>query len=308
MKILVTGGAGFIGSHLVEACLEAGHDLTVVDDLSRGKKEHVPRGARLYVMDIQDGAIKQVFEKTRPEVIFHQAAQVNVRESVADPLFDAKINILGSVNLLQLAVEFGTKKFIFASTGGAIYGDQEYFPADENHPTRPLSPYGIAKLTVERYLYFYQKVHGIESVSLRYSNVYGPRQDPYGEAGVVAIFMERMLSKKPVLINGPGEQTRDFVYVRDVVKANMKALDLNVSGEINIATGIEASVNHIFKIIKDITGSNAKENHGPAKSGETFRSVLDIKKAKRELDWKPEFNLDEGLKLTAEFYGSQAKT
>jgi UDP-glucose 4-epimerase len=302
MRILVTGGAGFIGSQVAEAYADAGHELVVVDDLSHGRKEYVPRPARLYIMDIQDKGMRQVFDKHRPEVVNHHAAQVNVRESVKDPIKDAQVNILGSLNLLNLSIQAGVKKFIFASTGGAVYGEQEYFPADENHPTRPLSPYGIAKLTVEKYLYFFQKTHGLSCLLLRYSNVYGPRQDPYGEGGVVAIFAERMLNRKPVTINGSGEQTRDFVYVQDVVRANLLALDRDVSGEINIATGKETPVNKIFQAIREITATDVDENHGPAKPGENFRSVLDINRARRELNWEPEISLEQGLKLTAEFF------
>ncbi len=308
MKVLVTGGAGFIGSHLADACLEAGHETVVVDDLSRGAREQVPRRAALYVMDIRDGALRQVFEKHGPEAVFHHAAQASVRDSVADPAEDARINILGSLNLVSLAVQFGVKKFIFASTGGAIYGNQDYYPADENHPVRPLSPYAISKLAFEKYLYFFRQTHGLKALSLRYSNVYGPRQDPYGEGGVVAIFMERMLGDNPVTINGSGEQTRDFVYVGDVVRANMLALDRDAGGEINIATGRETSVNEMFGIIKQMTGSGVEEHHGPAKPGETFRSVLAVKKAAEELGWKPEVSLEQGLKLTAEFYRSMVKS
>jgi len=302
LRILVTGGAGFIGSHVAEAYVEAGHEVVIVDDLSHGRKEHVPRSARLYIMDIQDKGLGQVFDKHRPELVNHHAAQVNVRESVKDPINDARVNILGSLNILKLSIEAGVKKFIFASTGGAIYGNQEYFPADENHPTRPLSPYGIAKLTVEKYLYFSQKTHGLSCLALRYSNVYGPRQDPYGEGGVIAIFSERMWHNKPVIINGSGEQTRDFVYVQDVARANLLALDRDISGEINIATGKEVSVNKIFQVIREITASNVDNNHGPAKPGENFRSVLDINRARKELNWKPEVALEQGIKLTAQFF------
>lgn len=302
MRVLVTGGAGFIGSHIVDACLEAGHEVAVIDNLSHGSRKNLPREAALFIMDIRDRALMQVFEKHRPEAIFHQAAQVNVRDSVADPMKDAEINILGSLNLLQLAADFNVKKLVFASTGGAIYGDQESFPADESHPVRPLSPYGVAKLAVEKYLYFFANTRGLKSVALRYSNVYGPRQDPFGEGGVVAIFMERMLKNEKVVINGSGEQTRDFVYVSDVAGANMLALEKDAGGEINIATGREVSVNDIFRIIKEITRAGVEESHGPAKPGETFRSMLAVEKAEKELGWKPGVSLEQGLRLTAEFY------
>jgi UDP-glucose 4-epimerase len=306
MRVLVTGGAGFIGSHVANAYLEAGHEVVVVDDLSRGKKEYAPKKARLFVMDIRDKGLKTVFEKVKPEIVNHHAAQISVVNSVADPMGDAQINIMGSLNLIGLSIESGVKRFIFASTGGAIYGDQEYFPADEKHPTMPLSPYGIAKLAVEKYLYSFLQTRGLKSICLRYSNVYGPRQDPFGEGGVVAIFMEKMLNNNPITINGKGDQTRDFVYVQDVARANLKALERSAGGEINIATGREISVNDIFKSIKDITGSDVEENHGPAKAGEAFRSVLSADKAKAELGWEPEVTFEEGLKLTAEFFRSTA--
>lgn len=302
MKVLLTGGAGFIGSHIARTYLEAGHEVAVVDDLSHGKKERSPRAARLHVMDVRDKALKHVFEKFRPDVVNHHAAQINVRESVKDPVNDAQINILGSINLLNLCVETGVKKFIFASTGGAIYGEQKAFPANEEHPAFPLSPYGVAKLAVEKYMYVFNKAHGLDCVSLRYSNVYGPGQDPYGEAGVIAIFCERLIKGKPVVINGSGEQTRDFVFVEDVVTANLLALDKKISGEINIATGIETTINEIFKRLKGFISSKVEESHGPAKAGENMRSVLDITRAKEELGWQPGVSLDEGLKRTVDFF------
>jgi len=218
MKILVTGGAGFIGSHVVDAYVEAGHDVVVVDDLSSGKPENVNAKAKLVQMDIRDAGFERVVAEHRIEVISHHAAQMDVRRSVADPAFDASINVLGGLNVLEAARKQGVVKFIFASTGGAIYGEQEYFPADEQHPLRPLSPYGITKLATEKYLYFYKEVHGLNSVILRYANVYGPRQNPHGEAGVVAIFCSKILEGQQPVINGNGKQTRDYTFVGDIVR------------------------------------------------------------------------------------------
>jgi UDP-glucose 4-epimerase len=225
MKILVTGGAGFIGSHVVDAYLELGHEVVVVDNLSSGSIENLNPKAKFYKMDIRDSDIEDLFKNEKPDIVNHHAAQMDVRKSVEDPIYDADVNIIGSLNLLQNCIRYGVKKFIFASTGGAIYGEQDYFPADEEHPTRPLSPYGVAKLTVEKYLYFYKEVHGLNYVVLRYANIYGPRQNPHGEAGVVAIFTSKMLKGEQPVINGDGFQTRDYTFVGDVVRANVLALN-----------------------------------------------------------------------------------
>lgn len=303
MKILVSGGAGFIGSHIVDAYISAGHKVVVVDDLSRGKKEQVNKRAKFYQANICDRKkLESVFKREKPQVINHHAAQIDVRKSVADPAMDAQTNIIGSINLAELAVKYKSKKFIFASTGGALYGEQDYFPADECHPIRPLSPYGIAKRSVELYLYYYHKIHKLEYISLRYSNVYGPRQDPFGEAGVVAIFAQRLWRKEPVIINGTGKQTRDFVYVGDVVRANLLALKPGVIGEYNIGTGRETSVNEIYQLLASATGAKGKPIHGPAKKGEQMRSVLDARLARKVIGWKPEVKLEQGIKLTAQFF------
>lgn len=303
MKILVSGGAGFIGSHIVDAYISAGHKVVVVDDLSRGKKEQVNKRAKFYQVNICDRKkLESVFKREKPQVINHHAAQIDVRKSVADPAMDAQTNIIGSINLAELAVKYKSKKFIFASTGGALYGEQDYFPADECHPIRPLSPYGIAKRSVELYLYYYHKIHKLEYISLRYSNVYGPRQDPFGEAGVVAIFAQRLWRKEPVIINGTGKQTRDFVYVGDVVRANLLALKPGVIGEYNIGTGRETSVNEIYQLLASATGAKGKPIHGPAKKGEQMRSVLDARLARKVIGWKPEVKLEQGIKLTAQFF------
>jgi len=302
MRILVTGGAGFIGSHVADLLAGSGHELAVVDNLSRGKKQNVPASARLWVQDLRDPGLAAVFEEFRPEVVNHHAAQISVRDSVGDPVFDAEVNVLGSLRLLKLSVQHRVKKFIFASTGGAVYGEQDYFPADEKHPTRPLSPYAVSKLAVEKYLFFFRQTHGLPYVALRYSNVYGPRQDPFGEAGVVAIFCQKMWRNETPTINGQGGQTRDFVYAADVARANLLALGEDVQGEINIATGVETSVNTVFRILREATGATVEERHGPPMPGEQMRSVLDARRAEKVMGWKPRFSIKDGLLLTADFF------
>jgi UDP-glucose 4-epimerase len=302
MKILVTGGAGFIGSNVADGFIQEGHQVTVVDNLSTGLESNVNKKARFFKMDIRTVVIDKIFEKIKPDVLCHHAAQIDVRKSTVDPIFDADVNIIGSLNLLNACVKHKIKKVIFASTGGAIYGEQDYFPADENHPANPLSPYGVAKLTIEKYLYFYQQTHGIEFVSLRYANVYGPRQNPFGEAGVVAIFTEKLLTNKEAIINGEGTQTRDFTFVGDVVESNLLALNYPKNDIFNIGTGIETDINTIFRVLIEKTGSKQKEIHGPAMPGEQQRSVLECSKAEKLLGWKPRYNLEEGLAKTVEFY------
>lgn len=302
MKILVTGGAGFIGSNVADGFIRKGHKVAIIDNLSTGLKSNVNRKARFYKVDIRSAAIDKIFEKTKPDILCHYAAQIDVRKSAADPIFDAEVNIVGSLNLLNSCVKHKVKKVIFASTGGAIYGEQDYFPADERHPANPLSPYGVTKLTIEKYLHFYRETYGIESVSLRYANVYGPRQNPFGEAGVVAIFTERLLTDKEAVINGDGTQTRDFVFVDDVVESNLLALDYPKSDIFNIGTSIETDINSIFSLLKKITGSKQKEGHHPPKSGEPQRSVLDFSKAERLLKWKPRYSLPDGIARTVEYF------
>jgi UDP-glucose 4-epimerase len=308
MKILVTGGAGFIGSHVVDAYLELGHEVVVVDNLSSGSIENLNPKAKFYKMDIRDSDIEDLFKNEKPDVVNHHAAQMDVRKSVEDPIYDADVNIIGSLNILQNCIRYGVKKFIFASTGGAIYGEQDYFPADEEHPTRPLSPYGVAKLTVEKYLYFYKEVHGLNYVVLRYANIYGPRQNPHGEAGVVAIFTSKMLKGEQPVINGDGFQTRDYTFVGDVVRANVLALSYEKSDVFNIGTGIETDVNTLFHKLKQLTGANCGEFHGLAKPGEQRRSVISYEKIYKTLGWKPMTSLDEGLRLTVEFFKNKFKS
>ena len=302
MKIMITGGAGFIGSHIADLLIQNGHAVVVVDDLSNGRKENINPRAVFHHTSILDGGLAELFSKERPEVVIHHAAQISVRDSVKDPLRDMEINIKGSVQLLEHCKDHRVKKIIFSSTGGALYGEQDYFPADENHPMRPLSPYAIAKLSVEKYLFFYFTTHRLPYTALRYANVYGPRQDPFGEAGVVAIFCQRMLKGDQPVINGDGNQTRDFVYVGDVARANLLALQHEVTGEINIGTGVETSINTIFNEIRSFVAPGTPEVHGPAMPGEQLRSVLSYQKARNVLGWEPTMPLTEGLKHTVDFF------
>ena len=311
MKVLVTGGAGFIGSHITDRLIDAGVEVVVLDNLSSGRRESIHPRARLCAEDICGDGIRALFEREGFDCVDHHAAQMNVRRSVDDPLFDARVNILGSLNLLQAAVATGVKKFVFASTGGAIYGEQLTFPADETHQTCPLSPYGVAKLAVEKYLAFYEAVYGLPYTALRYANVYGPRQDPHGEAGVVAIFSQRLLAHEAAIINGDGEQTRDFIYVEDVVRANVLAVTTDLHGIYNVGTGIETSVNVLYAYLAKHAGSTQAPHHGPPKAGEQLRSVLDCRKLQAATNWRPTALLDEGLQHTIAFFaeqGSQGKT
>jgi UDP-glucose 4-epimerase len=302
MKVLVTGGAGFIASHITDSLIENGIEVAVIDDLSSGKRLNVNNKASFYHMDIRDRSVSDVFEKEKPDVVCHHAAQVSVRISVSEPCRDADINITGSVNLLENCRRFGVPKFVFASSGGAIYGEQDVFPAPETHATRPLSPYGAAKLAFEGYLFCYFKVFGIKYVALRYSNVYGPRQDPHGEAGVVAIFSQKMLSGETPRINGDGEQTRDYVYVGDVVRANVLAIKSDKVGCFNVGTGRETSVNGLYELLKSATGYKGGNVHGPAMAGEQIRSVLDTSLIKNTLGWSDNTPLSKGLGETVEYF------
>ncbi len=303
MKILVTGGAGFIGSHVADAYIEQGHEVVIIDNLITGNPDNVPSQATIVEMDIRDNALAELFDQHQFDLVNHHAAQMDVRQSVNDPMFDADVNILGSLNLLQNCLRTGVGKFLFASTGGAIYGEQDYFPADEEHPLRPLSPYGITKLSLERYLYYYREVHGMNSFVLRYANVYGPRQNPHGEAGVVAIFTQKLLNGEQPVIHGDGKQTRDYVYVKDVVRANVAALEYEGDDIVNIGTGRETDVNTLFRNLREYTGkTDVPERHDPAKPGEQQRSVLATDRAREVLHWQPEYSLKEGLQETVEYF------
>ncbi len=305
MRILVTGGAGFIGSHVAHAFVEAGHEVAVIDDLSSGHRENVPPGARLIQADIRSAAAAAAVREFAPEIINHHAAQMNVRVSVDDPRFDAEVNVLGLINLVEEGRKAGLRRVVFASSGGTVYGEPEALPCSERHPTRPVCPYGVSKLSGEHYLYYYQRIHGIEYVALRYANVYGPLQDPHGEAGVIAIFSKALLAGRDVTIFGDGLQTRDYVFVADVVRANVAAASTSYQGPVNIGTGKETNVVELFQRIKASVGARGTAMHGPAKDGEVRRSVLDVSFAREVLDWTPRVSLEQGLVTTVDFFRSR---
>ena len=306
MKVLVTGGAGFIGSHVVDALVAEEHQVAVVDDLSTGRVDNLNSQARFYQVDIRSPELEDVFAAERPEVISHHAARANVRESMEKPILYADVNVLGSLNLLELSRTYGVRKIIYISTGGAVYGEPQYLPVNEGHPIHPLDPYGASKHHVEHYLYLYQTNYGLAYTILRYPNVYGPRQDPHGEAGVVAIFAHLMLQGQQVVINGSGEQERDFVYVSDVAQANLLALEKGDGGIYNVGSGAGTSINEIFSQLRAITGYQGDEVHGPPKLGEVFKVYLDATLARTELGWGPRISLEEGLRRTVEYFASSA--
>ncbi len=308
MRLLVTGGAGFIGSHTVDALVARSHDVAVLDGLSSGKREQVNARARFHLADLRDARrVAEVIEQERPEVIYHLAAQMDVRRSVADPAFDAGVNLVGMLNLMEAARTRGLKRVIFASSGGAIYGEQDNFPCDESHPCRPVSPYGVAKLASEQYLFFYQHEYGIGYTAMRYGNVYGPRQDPHGEAGVVAIFCGRLLRDEPCTIYGDGRQTRDYVYVGDVAGANVAALEHEGGGAFNVGTGHETDVNQLYAELAGLAGISNAPAYGAARPGEQRRSVISPARAGRELGWQPKVTLREGLAATFEYFKQGAR-
>lgn len=304
MKILVTGGAGFIGSHTVDALVASGnHQVSIIDNLSAGKRHQVNPAARLHEIDILDAdAVRRTIALETPEVIVHLAAQMDVRRSVADPAFDAQVNIVGFLNLIEAGRQHGLSRVIFSSTGGAIYGEQEEFPAPEDHPLRPVSPYGVAKMATEAYLFFYKVQYGIDYTALRYGNVYGPRQDPHGEAGVVAIFCGRMLEGKPCTIYGDGRQTRDYVFVGDVARANLAAANSRGCGAINIGTGIETSVNELYHTLCTVADVTRAAEYAPARPGEQSRSVISPARAAQLLSWHPQVDLAHGLDQTFSYF------
>ena len=298
MKIVVTGGAGFIGSHIVDAFIEKGHEVHIIDDFSTGRKENVNPKATVHKLDIADPKAAALIGKLKPDALNHQAAQMDLRLSVEDPLLDARINIIGFLNLLEACKNSGVKKVLFASSGGAVYGDKEPIPAAEDHPTEPLSPYGVSKKTGELYLAYYYAAFGMPFIALRYSNVYGPRQSSKGEAGVVAIFISQLLAGKSPMINGDGKQTRDYVFVKDIVRANVAALESNYIGPVNIGTGKETDVVTISESLRQGLKSNIAAVHGAAKIGEQRRSCLNTSLARDLLGWQAEVPLQTGLEQT----------
>ena len=302
MRVLVTGAAGFIGSHLVDALLTEGSDVLALDDLSRGRRDQVNPAAEFTRMDVADPRLVDLVAAHRPDVVFHLAAQIDVRRSVADPVADAQTNVVGTVNILHASAQHGVRRVVFASSGGAIYGDTDVIPTPESHELRPASPYGTAKLCGEAYGTLYQRMRGLEFTALRYANVYGPRQDPHGEAGVVAIFAQHLLRDEPVRINGDGLQTRDYVYVDDVVRANLAAMASRTPDAINIGTGVETDVDGLYERLRRISGTEAPAVHADAKPGEQRRSCLDIRHARTTLGWEPAVALDDGLRLTADYF------
>jgi UDP-glucose 4-epimerase len=307
MRILVTGGAGFIGSHTVDGLVERSHEVAVLDDLSSGKRGRLNPRARFHQADLRDAKrVAEVLEQERPEAIYHLAAQMDVRRSVADPAFDAGVNLVGMLNLMEAARGKGLRRLIFASSGGAIYGEQNVLPCDEDHPCHPVSPYGVAKLATEHYLFFYRNEYGIGSTALRYANVYGPRQDPHGEAGVVAIFCGRLLRDESCTIYGDGGQTRDYVYVGDVAAANIAALEHQVDGAFNIGTGIETDVNRLYAELAELAGVRKEPVYAAARPGEQRRSVISPARADLRLHWQPKISLREGLAATFEYFKSGA--
>jgi len=307
MRILVTGGAGFIGSSIVDAYIDQGHEVTIVDDLSSGKKENLNPKARFQAMDVRDPNLSSLFEKSKFDIVNHLAAQLDVRKSVLDPFFDASVNILGTLRLLECSRAYGVKKFIFSSSGGTIYGECDKGPASEEAPSRPESPYGFSKAAAETYIRFYGSMYGVGYTILRYGNVYGPRQDPHGEAGVVAIFAGKLLAQQPITIYGTGKQVRDYVFVEDVVEANLAALSRGNNDTFNIGTQKTTSVNDLYAEMARLAPSAKPPTYAPARAGELEVSVLNIARAAERLGWKPKRTLKEGLDLTYKYFHEKTK-
>ncbi|MDP3064398.1 MAG: SDR family oxidoreductase [Chloroflexota bacterium] len=306
-NVLVTGGAGFIGSHLVDRLISLGHRVAVVDDLSTGRRENLDRRAAFYQVDVASSAVMEVFQQERPEAVFHLAAQSSVSVSVREPAVDAGTNVLGAIRVLEAAQRFGTRKIVYTSTGGALYGEPERLPCDELHPIRPLAPYGTSKYVGELYVGLFHRLYGLDYTILRYGNVYGPRQDPHGEAGVIAIFGALMLAGKQPTINGTGEQERDFVFVSDVVEANALAMERGSGQAFNIGSGVGASVVRIFELLRQATGYRGGPVYGAALPGEVFKIYLDSSLARQELGWRPRVSLEEGLRLTVDHLRREAQ-
>ncbi len=302
MKVLITGGAGFIGSNVADRLTSEGYEVVVVDNLATGKIENLNKRIKFYEYDIREKGLIGIFKAEKPDYVIHNAAQLSITVSMSEPAYDVDVNLKGGVNVFHSCKETGVKKVIFASSA-AVYGEQDYYPADEEHPLKPISPYGIAKMASEKYLNYYFKNFKMEYTALRYANIYGPRQDPFGEAGVVAIFSKKMIEGENPVINGDGNQTRDYVFVGDAVEANIKAIQSDYTGCINIGTAIETTVNELFQILKKVSkNNNIKENHGEAKQGEQLRSALSFKKAKEILFWEPKTSIEKGLEITYKWF------
>jgi UDP-glucose 4-epimerase len=309
MKILVTGGAGFIASHVVDGYLASGHDVAVVDDLSRGSRRNLNPKARFYEVDVRDAkALGAVFSREKPEAVNHHAAQMDVRRGVREPGFDADVNILGSINLLGLAVEHQVKRIVYVSTAGAAYGEPKHLPVPEDAPINPITPYGISKHTVEHYLFTYNSLYGLPYVVLRYGNVYGPRQSSQGEAGVFAIFAEQMLAGEPIVIYGDGSKTRDYIYISDVVDANIAALSLGTNEIFNIAAGVPTRDEEIFQLVRNLLDKKeVQAKYVAIRPGEIEHIILNISKAKRILQWQPKVALADGARQTVQYFQNQAR-
>lgn len=304
-RVLVTGGAGFIGSHIVDSLLADGNEVSVLDDLSSGSVDNLPAQAKFFEMDVRSREAAELVRKLEPQVLVHAAAQISVRASVENPYFDADVNLMGLLNLLNSARRDGLPYLVFISTGGALYGDLDVYPAPETHRIRPDSAYGLSKYCSELYLDFWHRQFGLSYAALRLSNVYGPRQNPHGEAGVVAIFSEKLLRDEVPTVNGSGEQTRDFVFVTDVVEAVRKVIKLRKQGAYNIGTGTEISINKLFECLLEANSLKVKAKYGPAKIGEPLRSVIDPALAKQALDWSARTDIKTGLKVTFEWFKSK---
>ncbi|MFC2044889.1 NAD-dependent epimerase/dehydratase family protein [Chloroflexota bacterium] len=302
MKVLVTGGAGFIGSHIVDALIEQGHYVIIVDNLDTGSKDNINPKAKFYKTNICDKELAEIFEREKPDVVSHQAAQTIVTRSVVDPVFDAQENIMGSLNIIQNCIRSGVRRIIYASSGGAVYGEPQYLPVDEQHPVNPISQYGASKHTVEHYLYLYHFQCGLDYIVLRYANVYGPRQNPKGEAGVVAIFASQMLGGRQPTIFGDGDKTRDYIHVSDVVAANLVAIEKGDSTIYNIGTGIQTSDREMFDSMVKILGFCQNPIYALVRAGEICNICLDTTKVKRELGWEAQLSLEEGLSRTLSYY------
>jgi len=302
MRILVTGGAGFIGAHVAEAYVGAGHHVAVVDALLGGRRNDAPAGVLCYEVDIRSPQLAQVFQDEHPDVVSHHAAQANLRRSIADPIFDAEINVLGTLRVLELSARHHVSQVIFSGTAGALYGEPERLPVTEDHPIRPVSPYGLHKYMDEQYFEYYRRVRALNTAVLRYANVYGPRQDPETEAGVVSIFTDAFLAGRSPTVFGDGSQVRDFVYVGDVAEANLRVLGRRLDEPVHIATGVGTSVTELAVRLRHLTGASVAPQHGPAVPGEVHRIVLDPARAERLLDWRARVSLEEGLRRTVEWF------